>query len=154
MAGTQVNIEASLIPVRVRRAEMIAEDIREFELVRPDSSDLPQFTAGAHISVRVPNGGLRKYSLCNDPAERDRYVIAVKREAPGTGGSLGMVNEAKPGDELMISAPRNNFALVKSPAGYVFIAGGIGITPIMSMVRHLTGEAAARFKLVYCTRTP
>jgi len=150
MAGTEID----LMPVRVRRADMIADDIREFELVRPDSGELPHFTAGAHIAVRVPCGQVRKYSLCNDPAERDRYVIAVKRETPGTGGSLSMVEQANAGDELMISAPRNNFALVKSPAGYVFIAGGIGITPIMSMVRHLTGEAAARFKLVYCTRTP
>jgi len=150
MAGPEID----LMPVRVRRADMIAEDIREFELVRPDSGDLPQFAAGAHIAVRVPNGQVRKYSLCNDPAERDRYVIAVKRETPGTGGSLSMVDEAKPGDGLMISAPRNNFALVKSPAGYVFIAGGIGITPIMSMVRHLAAEGGARFRLVYCTRTP
>src|SRR5215470_12491290 len=144
MAGTEID----LMPVRVRRADMIADDVREFELVRPDSGDLPQFAAGAHIAVRVPNGQLRKYSLCNDPAERDRYVIAVKREAPGTGGSLSMVEDVKVDDELMVSDPRNDFALVKSPAGYVFIAGGIGITPIMSMVRHLTGEAAARFKLV------
>jgi phthalate 4,5-dioxygenase reductase component len=150
MAGTRID----LMPVRVRRADMIADDVREFELVRPDSGDLPQFAAGAHIAVRVPNGQLRKYSLCNDPAERDRYVIAVKREAPGTGGSLSMVDEAKPGDRLMISAPRNNFALVNSPAGYVFIAGGIGITPIMSMVRHLASEGVARFRLVYCTRAP
>src|SRR5215470_9851390 len=142
MAGTEID----LMPVRVRRADMIADDVREFELVRPDSGDLPQFTAGAHISVRVPNGELRKYSLCNDPAERDRYVIAVKREAPGTGGSLSMVDEANVGDELMVSAPRNNFALVRSPAGYVFIAGGIGITPILSMVRHLRATAGARFK--------
>src|SRR5262249_25692967 len=97
MAGTRVATETNLMPVRVRHAEMMAEDLREFELIRPDSSDLPQFTAGAHVTVRVPNGELRKYSLCNDPVERDRYVIAVKREAPGTGGSLSMVDEAKQG---------------------------------------------------------
>src|SRR5262245_20384330 len=150
MAGTEID----LMPVRVRRADMIADDIREFELVRPDSGDLPHFTAGAHIAVRVPCGQVRKYSLCNDPAERDRYVIAVKRETPGVGGSLSMVEQANAGDELMISAPRNNFALVKSPAGYIFIAGGIGITPIMSMIRHLANAGTTPFKLYYCARTP
>src|SRR5262249_42217962 len=147
-------VEPEMMPVRVTRAETIADEIREFELARPDGGDLPEFTAGAHVSVRVPNGQLRKYSLCNDPVERGRYVIAVKRETPGTGGSLSMVDEANAGDELMVSAPRNNFALVRSPAGYVFIAGGIGITPILSMVRHLRATPGARFKLVYCTRTP
>jgi phthalate 4,5-dioxygenase reductase subunit len=145
--------ENDMMRLRVARADMVADDIRAFDLVRVDGGELPEFTAGAHVAVRVPNGGLRKYSLCNDPAERDRYVIAVKREVPGTGGSRSMVDEAKVDDEFLVSPPRNNFALVKSPAGYLFIAGGIGITPIMSMVRHLAGGGTARFKLVYCTRT-
>jgi phthalate 4,5-dioxygenase reductase subunit len=149
MSGT----ENGMMRLRVAQADMVADDIRAFELVRPDGGELPEFTAGAHVTVQVPNGSLRKYSLCNDPAERDRYVIAVKGENPGTGGSRSMVDQGKVGDDVMVSPPRNNFALVKSPAGYLFIAGGIGITPIMSMVRHLTGSGG-RFKLVYCTRTP
>src|SRR5579871_4089725 len=132
----------------------VADDIFSFELRHKDGTDLPEFTAGAHISVRAPNGCERKYSLCNNPAERDRYVIAVKREADGRGGSRSLVDGSKPGDELQIAAPRNNFALVKSPAGYLFIAGGIGITPIMSMVWHLKHSGAGRFRLYYCARTP
>jgi len=72
--------------LRVSGVSAETPDISRFELRAPDGADLPEFSAGAHISVRVPNGLIRKYSLCNDPAERDRYVIAVLREAAGRGG--------------------------------------------------------------------
>jgi phthalate 4,5-dioxygenase reductase component len=114
---------------------------------------LPEFSPGAHTSVRAPNGMIRKYSLCNDPAERERYVIAVLREPGGRGGSLSMVDEVKEGDEILVTPPRNDFPLVASPAGYTFIAGGIGITPILSMMRHLKSSAGPKFKLYYCTRS-
>jgi phthalate 4,5-dioxygenase reductase component len=150
--------ETAMTPVRIVHREEIADDITLFEMKHFSGGELPAFTAGAHIAVRVPNGLVRKYSLCNDPAERDRYAIAVKRESGsctgGTSGSTSLVDDARAGDEILVSAPRNNFALVKSAAGYLFIAGGIGITPILSMVRHLRGSGAGRFKLTYCTRTP
>jgi phthalate 4,5-dioxygenase reductase component len=142
-----------LIPRRVTRAERIAEDIHLFELRDPAGADLPEFSAGAHVSLRVPSGLIRKYSLCNDPTERDRYVIAVKREAPGRGGSESLIRDVAEGSEVPVSAPANNFALTKSPAGYLFVAGGIGITPIMAMIRQLA-TTGGRFKLYYCTRTP
>src|SRR5438270_10011193 len=123
--------------LQVARAERLARDIHAFELRHPQGAELAAFTAGAHLAVTAPNGLERKYSLCNDPAERDRYVIAVKREADGRGGSRSLVEGTKAGDELLISPPRNDFGLVKSSAGYLFIAGGIGITPILSMVRQL-----------------
>jgi phthalate 4,5-dioxygenase reductase subunit len=145
-------VEADLMPLVVERAEPIAEDVHLFDLRDARGGDLPEFTAGAHISVRVPNGLVRKYSLCSDPAQRDRYAFAVKREAQGRGGSISLIDETKPGAELAVSAPRNDFALAKSPAGYLFIAGGIGITPIMAMVRHLK-RAGGRFKLYYCARS-
>jgi phthalate 4,5-dioxygenase reductase subunit len=141
-----------LIPRRVTRAERIADDIHLFELRDPAGGALPEFSAGAHVSLKVPNGLIRKYSLCNDPAERDRYVIAVKREAGGRGGSESLIREVGEGAEVPVSAPANNFALAKSPAGYLFIAGGIGITPIMAMIHDLTANGS-RFKLYYCTRT-
>src|SRR5215471_11792411 len=127
-----------MIPRRVTRAERIAEDIHLFELRDPAGSELPEFSPGAHVSVKVPNGLIRKYSLCNDPAERDRYVIAVKREAGGRGGSASLIGDVAAGSEVPVSAPANNFALAKSSAGHLFIAGGIGITPIMAMIRQLT----------------
>jgi phthalate 4,5-dioxygenase reductase subunit len=146
------NADPVLIPRRVTRAERIAEDIHLFELRDPAGGELPEFSAGAHVQVRVPNGLVRKYSLCNDPAERDRYVIAVKREVPGRGGSESMIRDIAAGAEVPVSVPANNFALTRSPAGYLFIAGGIGITPIMAMIRELMG-AGDRFKLCYCTRS-
>lgn len=142
-----------MIPRRITRAERIAEDIHLFELRDPAGVELPAFSAGSHVSLRVPGGLLRKYSLCNDPAERDRYLIAVKREAAGRGGSESLIRDAAVGHEIPVSAPVNNFALAKSPAGYLFVAGGIGITPIMAMIRELAA-IGGRFKLYYCTRSP
>jgi phthalate 4,5-dioxygenase reductase component len=145
--------EPDLVPRRVTRAERIAEDIHLLELRDAAGGELPPFAAGAHLSVRVPNGLLRKYSLCNDPAERDRYVIAVKREAGGRGGSESLIRDVAVGHDLPVSAPVNNFALARSAGGYLFIAGGIGITPIMAMMRTVQAKGG-RFKLYYCTRTP
>jgi phthalate 4,5-dioxygenase reductase subunit len=142
-----------MIPRRITRAERIADDVHLFELRDPAGGELPEFSAGAHVSVRVPNGLIRKYSLCNDPAERDRYVIAVKRETGGRGGSASLIRDVAAGSQVPVSAPANNFALAKSPAGYLFIAGGIGITPIMAMIRQLTATGG-RFRLCYCTRSP
>jgi phthalate 4,5-dioxygenase reductase component len=145
--------ETPSLSLKIARAEDAAQGIRRFELRRADGGELPAFTPGAHIGVRVPNGEWRKYSLCNDPDERDRYVIAVLREAAGRGGSLSMVDDAREGDAIEIVEPHNDFPLVKSPAGYTFIAGGIGITPILSMMRHLKATDGPKFKLYYCTRT-
>ena len=136
-----------------RTAASRRKDIRLFELKRDDGGDLPEFTPGSHVSLRVPNGLIRKYSLCNDPAERDRYVIAVLRETEGRGGSASLVDKAKDRRRNPDRAAAQRFPPVKSPAGYTFIAGGIGITPIMSMIRHLK-TTGGRFKLYYCTRSP
>src|SRR4051812_12250688 len=129
--------ELPSLNLRVVRATAETPDIRLFELRANEGGELPEFSPGAHISVCTPNGMIRKYSLCNDPAERDRYVIAVLRESQGRGGSISMVDETAEGSELVVSAPRNDFPLTHSPAGYTFIAGGIGITPILSMIRYL-----------------
>ena len=144
--------DTAMVPRRVTRAERIAADIHAFELRDPGGGELPEFTAGAHVSVRTPNGMVRKYSLANDPAERDRYVIAVKRETPSRGGSESMIRDVAVSHELPVAPPVNNFELAKSPAGHTFVAGGIGITPIMAMIRHLT-VTGERFKLYYCTRS-
>lgn len=142
------------LDLELTHREEIARDIVLFELRRPDRGELPPFTCGAHLSIVTPAGHTRKYSLSNDPAERDRYVIAVKRETAGRGGSLSMAEEAKVGDVLVAGPPQNDFPLVQNQAGYTFIAGGIGITPILSMIRHLTSEGGPRYKLYYLTRSP
>ncbi len=142
------------MPLRVARAHDVAEGIRSFELVMPDGTELPPFTPGSHIKVQVPNGSLRKYSLCNEPAERHRYVITVKRDAQGQGGSMSLVDDAREGDTLPTSLPDNAFALLDNAKAYLFIAGGIGITPILSMIRSFGKLAPAPWKLVYLTRSP
>lgn len=141
-------------PLRVATAARIAEEIFRFELVHPDGAALPPFTAGAHLRVRTPNGLVRRYSLCSDPLDESRYAIAVKREAGGQGGSIALCDGVKAGDLLPCAAPRNDFPLVGRPASHLFIAGGIGITPIMSMIRHLESAGGPGWKLVYLTRSP
>jgi phthalate 4,5-dioxygenase reductase subunit len=145
-------MEMNWIRLRVARKAPLAEGIMGFELRAPDGADLPEFTPGAHVTVRTPAGLERKYSLSNDPAERDHYLLGVKREVAGRGGSADVVDNLREGDEVDVSAPRNDFPLVDSKAGYILIAGGIGITPIISMGRYLAGQGLANFHLYYCTR--
>jgi phthalate 4,5-dioxygenase reductase subunit len=141
-------------PLRVARAEPIARDIHLFEFRDPGGGELPAFTPGAHVTVRAPNGTLRKYSLCNEASERDRYVIAVKRDAAGHGGSVSLVDGTRAGDTVQVSEPRNAFELAARAPAFIFVAGGIGITPIMSMVRSLVSQGMEKFRLFYLTRSP
>jgi phthalate 4,5-dioxygenase reductase component len=141
------------LSLRVSRVEYIADGIRLFELREAGGGDLPEFTPGSHIEVKTPSGAQRKYSLSNDPMERDRYIIAVKREDNGRGGSASMCGQLQEGDSLEASLPKNDFPMGNSPAGYTLIAGGIGITPILSMARQLSSEGKS-FKLYYLTRSP
>ena len=142
------------MPLRVAAITDVADGIRCFELVQPDGSELPPFTPGSHVKVQTPNGLLRKYSLCNDPAERHRYLIAVKRDDGGQGGSRSMHNDVQVGQTLPTSVPDNAFPLVGTARSYVFIAGGIGITPILSMIRSFGELPPAPWKLYYLTRSP
>jgi phthalate 4,5-dioxygenase reductase subunit len=141
-------------PLRLRIAskQEIAIDIWTFRLEAADGSALPAFTPGAHIGIATPSGVSRKFSLCNAPSDRHGYDIAVKREPSGR-GSASLIAAADVGDLLAVTPPRNNFALGPSEAGYLFIAGGIGITPILSMVRHLREQDSAEFELYYLTRS-
>lgn len=139
--------------LRIGRSDFIAEGIRSFELVDPAGELLPAFTAGAHIRIRTPSGVVRKYSLCNDPSECHRYVIAVKRDELGRGGSLSLVNDAVDGDLLPVGPPENAFRMSRAAKSLLFIAGGIGITPILSMIRSLQEQPDVRWKLLYLTRS-
>jgi len=141
-----------VMPLRVTRNQRIADGIHLFEFRDPSGQPLPPFTAGAHIAIRVPNGALRKYSLCNDPAERDRYLVAVKREANGRGGSISLIDGVKAGDDMAVTAPVNDFGLPPRAQDFVFIAGGIGITPMMAMIRQVLAEGK-RFRLYYLSRS-
>jgi len=138
----------------VKRRKELSQGTFSFELVPVDAiAELPPFSAGSHVAVVTPSGAVREYSLCNVPAERHRYVIAVKRDAHGQGGSVSMADQLKEGDTLQVSAPKNYFLLDKQASQFLFVAGGIGITPILSMMRDLQQDNRD-FKLIYCTRSP
>ena len=129
-----------------------AEDILSVELSQADGEPLPPFAAGAHIDIHLPDGAIRQYSLCNPPAERNRYVIAVLKEATGRGGSEAM-HRLQVGDRVVVSAPRNNFPLAGREADFhLMLAGGIGITPMLAMIAELEARKA-EFRLHYCTRS-
>ena len=144
--------EPDFFNVRVARKQALAGGIYLFELRHPDGGDLPPFTAGAHLTVQVPAGMRRNYSLSSNPGDAGFYQIAVKRDAGGRGGSISMVDDVKEGDLLSISAPRNNFELHPRAEKFLFVAGGIGITPVLCMMRHLKAQGNDDFKLIYCTR--
>jgi phthalate 4,5-dioxygenase reductase subunit len=151
-AAVPATAEVPFFDVIVARKETIAKDTFWFELRHPNGAALPPFTAGAHLTVQVPGGARRNYSLCGDPSDTQGYQIALKRDAQGRGGSIGMADAVHVGDLLPVSAPRNNFELHPRARNFLFIAGGIGITPILSMMRHLKRRDDIHFKLIYCTR--
>lgn len=142
----------SILAVRVKRISYEAENINSYELVAPTGGDLVPFTAGGHIDLHLSNGMIRSYSLVNDQRERHRYVIAVNKDAAGRGGSSFVHDNIKAGDIITMSHPRNNFALHEGAEHSVLIAGGIGITPLLSMVRRLE-TLERRWQLVYAART-
>lgn len=112
---------------------------RRICLVPADGSALPPFVAGAHIDLKLPGGLIRQYSLVNATAHRDRYEICVRRDAQSRGGSAYLHDALSTGDTLEIAGPRNYFAL-ESAARHVLIAGGIGVTPLLSMARSLSAQ--------------
>ena len=140
------------LKVLLRSITFEAERINSYTLQALDGERLPAFTAGAHIDIHLTPDRVRSYSLTNDPAERHRYVIAVKHEVDGRGGSAHVHSRLKVGDTLSISAPRNNFIYDEGEHASVFVAGGIGITPILSMLRHATA-IGRRWRLHYASRT-
>jgi vanillate monooxygenase ferredoxin subunit len=137
--------------VRISKVTSEALDICSFELADPLGQALPPFSAGSHIDVHLPDGVVRQYSLCNDPRETSRYLIAVLRDPKSRGGSVGM-HALQAGQELRISEPKNHFALAHDSRHSVLVAGGIGITPILCMAERLAITNAS-FELHYCTRS-
>jgi ferredoxin-NADP reductase len=147
------------INVRVHDVRTVAHGIIAIELRAVDGYELLPFSAGSHIDVELPvrdahgHFVVRQYSLCNDPAERDRYVIAVGRDPDSRGGSAYLHDKLVVGEELHISTPRNHFQLYEAAASTVFVAGGIGITPLLAMARRLS-TLRREWKLFYCAKTP
>jgi ferredoxin-NADP reductase len=128
-----------------------ADGVLALTLRDPSGADLPPWEPGAHVDVLLSGDLVRQYSLCGDPADRATWRIAVLREPDGRGGSAHVHDTVRAGDTVRLRGPRNHFALEPSPR-YVFVAGGIGITPILPMLAAATA-AGADWRLVYGGRT-
>src|SRR4051794_1972186 len=131
--------------------DVAADGVVTLVLARPDGGRLPDWAPGAHIDVTLANGATRQYSLCGDRWDAHTYRVGVLREIEGRGGSAYVHDELVVGDVVAFGGPRNNFVLAPSPR-YVFIAGGIGITPLIPMV-HQADLVGADWALLYGARS-
>ncbi len=138
---------ANTIELIVRSVERIADDSIAVIVGRPDGTELPPWAPGAHIDLILDNGLIRQYSLSGDPSDRFTWRLGVLREPDGRGGSSHLHDHIRVGSPLTAHGPRNHFALVPEPR-YLFVAGGIGITPILPMIAAAEG-AGARWRLLY-----
>ena len=138
--------------VRVQCVKQEALDIKSFELAPAAGGSLPAFTPGSHIDVHPAPGIVRQYSLLNGPGDTTAYRIAAKLEPQSRGGSRAMHEAIREGQTLTISAPRNNFHLHEGARHTMLFAGGIGITPLLSMLQHLDARGDS-FELQYFSRS-
>ena len=146
VADTQTRL-AEIVTIRQE-----AVDILSFALAAVDGATLPPFAAGAHIDLHIAPDRLRQYSLSNSTAERDRYLIAVKLEHGGRGGSRYLHEQVRVGSRIAVGAPRNTFHLPPGRAPLLFIAGGVGITPIRAML-HQAEYEGRDWQLHYAARS-
>ena len=138
----------------VRKAVKRTQDILEITLEDENGGVLHPFTAGAHIDIAIPTGITRSYSLLGDAADRTAYRIAVLRDAKSRGGSSWVHDNLQPGMQIGISVPVNHFPLVRDIAPIVILAGGIGITPFLSMLHDIARTHRERpVHLIYCARS-
>ncbi|MER6563189.1 PDR/VanB family oxidoreductase [Streptomyces sp. NPDC001027] len=149
----RVTSEEQRLRLRVTALVWEAEGVLSAHLRRPDGGDLPPWTPGAHLDLHLPGGPVRQYSLSGSPADRATWRVSVLRESASRGGSRAVHETLRPGDAVDVTGPRNAFALVNSPESqYLFIAGGIGITPIMPMIEEVAASGA-RWSLLYGGRS-
>ncbi|WP_439606031.1 ferredoxin reductase [Hydrogenophaga sp.] len=123
--------------LRIHAVRYAADGVLLFDLRHPEELELPGFEPGAHIDLNLPEERIRSYSLINDPAERHRDQIGVRRAPDGRGGSARMHDFARVGERIQVGTPRNHFALQEGAHHSTLVAGGIGITPLWSMLRRL-----------------
>ncbi|MFN3339401.1 MAG: PDR/VanB family oxidoreductase [Dietzia sp.] len=138
--------DASLLAVVAGRRD-VARGVVELVLESAGGGELPAWAPGAHIDLVLDDDLIRQYSLCGDPEDRRSYRVAVLLEPEGRGGSRRIHEELAVGSRVEVKGPRNNFPLHESPR-YLFIAGGIGVTPMLQMVR-AAERAGADWRLVY-----
>ncbi|MFI0163546.1 PDR/VanB family oxidoreductase [Streptomyces sp. NPDC017095] len=150
MSGNTTAPEAELDLVVARRTDEAA-GVVSLDLRRPDGAPLPAWTPGAHIDLLLAPDLVRQYSLCSSPQDARVWRVAVLREQAGRGGSLHVHGKLSEGDPVRVRGPRNHFPL-EGAEEYVFIAGGIGITPIVPMLEQAEQQGGA-WELAYGGRT-
>ncbi|GGM97228.1 PDR/VanB family oxidoreductase [Streptomyces fuscichromogenes] len=138
--------------VRVTALRWEADGVCSLELRPVDSTELPGWRAGSHATFRLGNGTERSYSLCSDPGVRTAWRVAVLRQPSGRGGSRWIHEQVRPGDVLTVTVPRNNFPFVPGTERTLFVAGGIGITPLLPMIREARA-AGVPWRLLYLGRS-
>lgn len=144
---TESTSTVNVVTLDVTAKDKVAEGVVVLTLAHPQGARLPDWTPGSHIDLVLPNGTTRQYSLCGDRWDAYSYRIGVLRELNGRGGSAYVHDELRPGDRVGVGGPRNNFPMVPSDE-YLFIAGGIGITPLLPMVRQ-ADLLGAEWNLLY-----
>lgn len=140
-----------ILHLQVAQKILASSAVMVLDLTRTDGAELPDWTPGAHIDILLEGGLIRHYSLCGDPGDRTSYRIGVLLEPNSRGGSKTIHESVALGDVLEIRSPRNNFTLRPSPR-YHFIAGGIGITPLLPMIRQAQNNGAD-WRLTYLGRS-
>ena len=144
-----------VLSLQVERIQQETDRVKSFRLRAPDSKELPEFLSGAHLQVKVkmPDGSdaKRHYSLLNNPDDRSSYEIGVLKEPEGRGGSLYLHQQVKEGDRLEIQIPKNAFPMATRATHSILIAGGIGITPILSMLHSLSSKKQS-YEIHYSAR--
>lgn len=150
-SAERVHHETQHLCLQIQTKRPTAEGVVEIVLTSPQGAELPAWLPGAHLDLHLPNGLNRQYSLCGNPDDRTVYRLGVLREPASRGGSQYVHEELSVGQTLDVTGPNNHFELVSSP-NYQFIAGGIGITPIMAMVEAAEREGA-HWSLTYMGRS-
>jgi ferredoxin-NADP reductase len=136
----------------ITKREMLTPDVVALTLADPDGGLLPSWTPGGHIDVQLPSGRRRQYSLCGPPGRRADYRIAVRRLDDGGGGSTEMHEAFTVGDTLVFEGPRNAFYLSTGEGEVLFVIGGIGVTPILPMLREAQ-QRGIDWRAVYSGRS-
>ncbi|SEE82038.1 Ferredoxin-NADP reductase [Rhodococcus jostii] len=149
-SGARRNDECTL-SLMISAKTVIATGVTRLTLVHPDGEELPEWSPGAHIDLKLANDVVRQYSLCGGVTDRSQWEICVRQLHDGRGGSNFIHNRLSAGDLVTVTGPRNHFELVNA-SKYLFIAGGIGITPMLPMIEQ-TDEREATWSLVYLGRS-
>ncbi len=141
-----------MMELQVTGLRLEAEGVLGVELQHHSREALPPFEPGAHVDVGFPNGLMRQYSIASSAADRTRYWLGIGLAAASRGGSRFAHEQLRLGDCLQVGAPRSLFGLEEAAAGHLFVAGGIGITPILSMIRRCI-DRGYPWRLLYCVRS-